>query len=57
LLEGYKTFITAAVAALVAGLAAFGVVDQATSTELGGILVPLALIFLRMGVKNESEKA
>jgi len=50
MLDGWKTIITSAVAAITGAMAIFGVVDQATATELMGVLVPLALIFLRMGV-------
>ncbi len=49
-LSGYKTYLAASAAAVVAILLAFGVIDQPTATALWGALGASGMAFLRMGV-------
>lgn len=49
-LDGWKTIITAGAAFATAVCGVMGVMTEATAYELQTMLIPLALVFLRMGV-------
>jgi hypothetical protein len=51
-LKGYKTYIVAALAVILAGLKALGYIDDTSYQTILAILGGLGLGFLRAGVKN-----
>ena len=51
-LEGKKTYVTIAVAFIVGGLNAAGIIDSSTTEKVWGILGFLGLGFLRAGVNS-----
>ena len=51
-LNGKKTYLIAAIAFILGGLQALGVVDGSLVTKIDFILAPLGLAFLRAGVSK-----
>ena len=53
LLDGKKSYITFAIAFIIGGLSAVGIVDAEFAAKIDMILIPLGLGFVRAGIAKK----